>query len=110
MDLLSKRPPLSKDRARGALNESVSVWLANGFTTVMEMGLGLNGDDFMIVQQAVDEKLLPVDLVAYVKYSQVAGAEAADKAVREKYGLAPPPGAGAAPKYLNRVRVGGVKL
>lgn len=75
----------------------------------MEMGAGLNDDDFQILQQAIDEKLFPVDVIAYVKYSKVKAAEAAARQVADKYDLKARP-AGAPPKYLNRVRVGGIKL
>ena len=85
----------------------------------MEAGLGLGSDDIGIVLNAIDKKLLPIDLYVAAKDSAV------DDALAAAYGVAlgiqpeaptgrwsncAPPGPTSTDRYVNRVRLGGIKF
>jgi len=116
----AKRPPFTGQLAADAITGAARVWASYGQTTAMEAGLGLGNDDIDIVLNAIDQRLLPIDLYVAAKDSSVDAALAAayrvDTAVKEA-------GAGGGPitrlltarpdldtRYVNRVRLGGVKF
>ncbi|GBF90222.1 hypothetical protein Rsub_03355 [Raphidocelis subcapitata] len=108
--LYAKRPPLTKEQIRRGVASAVQVWVSNGFTTGNELGLGIQGDDPDVAATIVEERLLPIDLVIYVKAS-VAGVAAAKTAeIKAQHMASNYSTAGAGPRYLNRVRAEGLKF
>ncbi|MFM8893215.1 MAG: amidohydrolase, partial [Planctomycetia bacterium] len=114
----SKRPPFTGELAARAITGAAEVWASHGQTTAMEAGLGLGNDDIDIVLDAIDDRLLPIDLYVAAKDSALDDTLAAAYRVSSQYD----PGAGgvveklraARPdldrRYVNRVRLGGVKF
>ena len=107
----------------GKLADDVAIngsgkWASYGQTTAQECGVGLGKDDIDIIRNAIDKKLLPIDLYLCAKDSSVSDVLAASYAVASEYSL---DDEGAAKKllalrpdldkrYINRVRLGGIKL
>jgi predicted amidohydrolase YtcJ len=114
----SKRPAFTGELAARAITGAAEVWASHGQTTAMEAGLGLGSDDIGIVVNAIDEKLLPIDLYVAAKDSALDDTLAAAYSVASQYDVK----AGgiveklraARPdldrRYVNRVRLGGVKF
>jgi predicted amidohydrolase YtcJ len=114
----SKRPPFSGAVADAVVTGAAKLWASHGQTTAMEAGLGLGNDDVAIVLNAIDRKLLPIDLYVAAKDSSVDDALAAAYGVASAY-AAKPDGTleklrAARPdldtRYVNRVRLGGIKF
>jgi predicted amidohydrolase YtcJ len=114
----SKRPPFTGELAARAVTGAAEVWASHGQTTAMEAGLGLGNDDIGIVIEAIDAKLLPIDLYVAAKDSALDDSLAAAYAVASQYN---PQASGIVQKlraarpdldrrYVNRVRLGGVKF
>lgn len=114
----SKRPPFSGELAARAMTGAAQVWASYGHTTAMEAGLGLGNDDIAIVTNAIDNKLLPIDLYIAAKDSTLDDTLASAYSVASQYR---PDAAGIVEKlraarpdldtrYINRVRMGGVKF
>ncbi len=114
----SKRPPFSGELASRAITGAAKVWASYGQTTAMEAGLGLGNDDIAIVTNAIDNKLLPIDLYIAAKDSTLDDTLAAAYTVASEYR---PDASGIVDKlraarpdldtrYINRVRMGGVKF
>lgn len=114
----SKRPPFSGELASRAITGAAKVWASYGQTTAMEAGLGLGNDDIAIVTNAIDNKLLPIDLYIAAKDSTLDDTLAAAYTVASEYR---PDASGIVEKlraarpdldtrYINRVRMGGVKF
>jgi predicted amidohydrolase YtcJ len=114
----SKRPPFSGELASRAITGAAEVWASYGQTTAMEAGLGLGNDDIGIVANAIEKKLLPIDLYLAAKDSALDDSLAAAYAVSSQYN---PDSKGVVEKlraarpdldtrYINRVRLGGVKF
>lgn len=97
-----QRPARRRRAASARETQSLQLWLSNGYTTANEMGLGLSGDDIDIVETIITNKMLPIDLVVYVKASVEPAAQTAVKAVQAKYGLKPS-GSSTTTRYFNRV-------
>ncbi len=100
-----------------AINGS-KLWVSYGQTTAQECGVGLGKDDIDIIRNAIDKKLLPIDLYLCAKDSTVNDVLAASYAVASEYDVN---NEGAATRllaarpdldkrYINRVRLGGIKL
>jgi predicted amidohydrolase YtcJ len=114
----SRRPPFTGELAARAITGAADVWASHGQTTAMEAGLGLGNDDIGIVSEAIDRRLLSIDLYVAAKDSALDDTLAAAYAVASQYDA----GAGgvvgklraARPdldrRYINRVRLGGVKF
>ena len=113
-----KRPPFSGELATLAITGAAEVWASYGQTTAMEAGLGLGNDDIEIVLNAIDKKILPIDLYLAAKDSALDDSLAAAYAVASQYN---PRAGGVVAKlraarpdldqrYVNRVRLGGVKF
>lgn len=118
MTVLASRPPLTTDQIRKGVGRAVAQWTANGQTTACEMGLGLSADDLDIAKTIIDEKLLPIDLIAFAKASVSDAAIDVGYQVARKYD---PSRTGEATellaerpdidkRYINRVRLGGIKF
>lgn len=114
----SKRPPFSGELAARAMTGAAQVWASYGQTTAMEAGLGLGNDDIAIVTNAIDNKLLPIDLYIAAKDSTLDDTLASAYSVASQYR---PDASGIVEKlraarpdldtrYINRVRMGGVKF
>jgi len=114
----SMRPALTGELASRAITGAAEVWASYGQTTAMEAGLGLGNDDIGIVMNAIDNKLLPIDLYIAAKDSSLDDTLAAAYSVASQYN---PNSEGIVEKmraarpdldrrYVNRVRMGGVKF
>ncbi|MFM8579635.1 MAG: amidohydrolase [Planctomycetaceae bacterium] len=113
-----RRPPFTGELVARAITGAAKVWASHGQTTAMEAGLGLGNDDIGIVLEAIDRKLLPIDLYVAAKDSSLDDTLAAAYAVASQYN---PQAGGIVEKlraarpdldrrYVNRVRLGGVKF
>jgi predicted amidohydrolase YtcJ len=110
--VLAAKAPLTPAQIRQGVAKAVALWAANGQTTASEMGFGLSDDDIDVARQMLDEKLLPIDLLLFVKHSFLERAKAGRSAVVAQYAdpasRAPrPDGDG---RYINRVRLAGLKF
>ena len=114
----SKRPPFTGKLADEAITGAANVWASHGHTTAQEAGLGLGNDDIGIVVNAIDKRLMPIDLYIAAKDSAVDETIAAAYTVASQYNPTPE---GTREKlladrpdldkrYINRVRLGGLKL
>ena len=114
----SKRPPFTGKLADEAIVGAANVWASHGHTTAQEAGLGLGNDDIGIVLNAIDKRLLPIDLYIAAKDSAVDDTLAAAYTVASEYNPKPD---GTREKlladrpdldkrYINRVRLGGIKF
>ena len=114
----AKRPPFTGELAAQAITGAADVWASYGQTTAMEAGLGLGNDDIGIVLNAIDKKLLKIDLYVAAKDSALDDTIAAAYTVGSQYNPQP---SGVVEKlraarpdlddrYVNRVRLGGVKF
>ena len=113
----SQRPPFTGELADRAIKAGAGEWAKHGQTTAQDCGLGLGNDDIDLVLNAIDKKLLPIDLYVCAKDSIT------DQVLDAAYGVSrayAPDEAGVAQKlldkrpdlnksYINRVRMGGVK-
>jgi len=134
-----KRPGLQGASADAVATRASALWASYGQTTAQECGVGLGSDDIALVRNAIDKRLLTVDLYLCAKDSHVnAMAGAAAKVVND-YGRLQPradaafqrqenllSAAAARPgdtsglllslrpdldrRYVNRVRLGGIKF
>jgi predicted amidohydrolase YtcJ len=119
-----RRPPFTGQLADEVITGAARLWASHGHTTAMEAGLGLGQDDVAVVVNAIDKQLLPIDLYVAAKDSNVDDALAAAYAVAaqrdpraggtlDRLRAARPDldaGGAAAPRYVNRVRLGGIKF
>ncbi|MFM7236617.1 MAG: amidohydrolase [Cyanobium sp.] len=134
-----KRPAFQGATADAVATRASGLWASYGQTTAQECGVGLGSDDISLVRNAIDKRLLSVDLYLCAKDSHVdAMATAAAKVVKD-YGRVNPAAdaqfqrqeqlvsdAAARPanttglllqlrpdldkRYVNRVRLGGIKF
>ena len=114
--VLTLQPNASSELADKVMTGAADLWAQYGQTTAMECGFGRNPDDIFIVQNAIDKKLLKIDLLLYAKESVTDHALNAAMPIVTKYkdpdavrtGLLlsrPDLNKG----YINRVKLGGVK-
>jgi len=110
--VLAAKAPLTPPQIRQGVGKAVALWAANGQTTASEMGFGLSDDDIDVVRQMLDERLLPIDLLLFVKQSFLAQAKVGRNAVMAQYAdpASRAPRADGDSRYLNRVRLAGVKF
>ncbi|WP_161957084.1 amidohydrolase [Aestuariivirga litoralis] len=134
----AKRPPFTGALADRAVTGAVELWASYGQTTAMECGLGLGDDDIDIVKNAIDKRLLKIDLYICAKDTVASKAIETGRAVAAEYATAATsddavarqdliaaqgtaaPGDTAMKllqmrpdldkRYINRVRLGGVKF
>ena len=134
-----KRPAFQGATADAVISGASRLWASYGHTTAQECGVGLGSDDIALVRNAIDKRLLPLDLYICAKDSSVDAVGAAAQKVASDYDLANP-AAGAAfdrqeqialaaggrtgntserllalrvdldRRYVNRVRLGGIKF
>jgi predicted amidohydrolase YtcJ len=133
-----KRPGLSGASADAVITRASDLWASYGQTTAQECGVGLGSDDIDLVRHAIDRRLLTVDLYLCAKDSHVERVAAAAARVKRDYGQLTPrvdgdferqqliaaaagrPGdiqklllqgrADLDKRYVNRVRLGGIKF
>ena len=134
-----KRPAFSGASADAVATRASALWASYGQTTAQECGVGLGSDDIALVRNAIDKRLLSVDLYLCAKDSHVdAMASAAARVVNDYSRLQPRADAAfqrqeqlvsdaaARPgdtaglllslrpdldrRYVNRVRLGGIKF
>jgi predicted amidohydrolase YtcJ len=133
-----KRPGLSGASADAVATRASALWASYGQTTAQECGVGLGSDDIALVRNAIDKRLLTVDLYLCAKDSHVAQVAGAAAQVKQDYGrltpradggferqqaIATTPGRPGDTKqlllqgrpdldkrYVNRVRLGGIKF
>jgi predicted amidohydrolase YtcJ len=110
--VLAAKAPLTPAQIRQGVAKAGALWAANGQTTAAEMGFGLSDDDIDVARQIIDDRLLSIDLLLYVKHSFLEQAKAGRRAVMAQYA---DPAARALRvdgdgRYLNRVRLAGVKF
>ncbi|MGA1303261.1 MAG: amidohydrolase, partial [Cyanobium sp.] len=134
-----KRPAFQGTTADAVATKASALWASYGQTTAQECGVGLGSDDISLVRNAIDKRLLSVDLYLCAKDSHVdAMATAAAKVVKD-YGRVNPKADAAFQRqeqlvsdatarsadtqglllqlrpdldkrYVNRVRLGGIKF
>ena len=112
------RPPFTGKLADEVAINGSRMWASYGQTTAQECGVGLGKDDIEIIRSAIDKKLLPIDLYLCAKDSTVSDVLAAAYATASEYQTDDEGAAGkllaARPdldkRYINRVRLGGIKL
>ncbi|MEI6097728.1 MAG: amidohydrolase [Alphaproteobacteria bacterium] len=113
-----QRPGFSGKLADDVALNGSRIWASYGQTTAQECGVGLGKDDIDIIRNAIDKKLLPIDLYLCAKDSMVSDVLAAAYATSSEYETN---ATGTAEKllaerpdidkrYINRVRLGGIKL
>lgn len=134
-----QRPAFSGATADAVVTGASRLWASYGHTTAQECGVGLGSDDIALVRNAIDKRLLSLDLYICAKDSSVAKVGAAAQKVASDYDLANPKAgagfdrqeaiavaAGNQPgntsqrllqlrpdldrRYVNRVRLGGIKF
>jgi hypothetical protein len=134
-----KRPAFTGATADAVATRAGELWASYGQTTAQDCGVGLGSDDIALVRNAIDKRLLSMDLYICAKDSNVeAMAGAAQKVANDYARLQPKAGAeferqeailsdaAARPgnttarllqlrpdldkRYVNRVRLGGIKF
>ena len=125
-----KRPPFRGPRADAVATRAAALWASYGQTTAQDCGIGLGSDDIALVRNAIDKRLLPLDLYICAKDSVVETMAGAAARVAADYGFdrqqelvtaaADRPGDTSAlllqmrpdldRRYVNRVRLGGIKF
>ncbi|MCY2985863.1 MAG: amidohydrolase [Planctomycetota bacterium] len=113
-----QRPAFTGELADKVVLGAVALWAKHGQTTAQEGGLGLGADDIALVRNAIDKKLLPIDLYIAAKDT------ATDDTINAAYSIASeynkhPEGTSLKllaerpdldKRYINRVRLGGIKF
>lgn len=134
-----KRPPFTGATADAVATRASALWASYGQTTAQDCGVGLGSDDIDLVRNAIDKRLLSLDLYICAKDSNVEAMAGAAAKVVADYGKLTPRGDGdfrrqegivsdAAggqadtsgrllqlrpdldKRYVNRVRLGGIKF
>jgi len=113
-----QRPAFTGELADQVVTGAAALWAKHGQTTAQEGGLGLGADDIALVRNAIDKKLLPIDLYIAAKDT------ATDDTINAAYSIASdynkhPEGTSLKllaerpdldKRYINRVRLGGIKF
>jgi predicted amidohydrolase YtcJ len=134
-----KRPAFTGATADAVATRASSLWASYGQTTAQDCGIGLGSDDIALVRNAIDKRLLSVDLYICAKDSNVEAMASAAQQVTDDYARVQPStgaaferqeailsDAAARPgnttarllqlrpdldkRYVNRVRLGGIKF
>lgn len=119
IEVRNQRPKASNEEMKKIIEAASFDWAKSGQTTAMECGMGLGADDIDIVRYALDNKLLPIDLVVFAKESETDNLINAAYSVSQAYKNKPTVNGAAAlldirpdmdKRYYNRVRLGGIKF
>lgn len=113
----SQRPAFTGKLADDAILAGAAAWARFGQTTAQDCGIGLGADDIAVVRNAIDKKLLLIDLYICAKDSATNDVIDAAYGVSQSY---TPSSTGTAAqllaarpdldrRYINRVRLGAVK-
>ena len=112
----AQRPAFTGQLADQVATGGAAVWASFGQTTAQECGVGLGADDISLVRNAIDKKLLPIDLYVCAKDSATDSVINAAYSARADY---QPEGtlskllaarSDLDKRYINRVRLGGIKF
>ena len=134
-----QRPAFTGATADAVATKASALWASYGQTTAQDCGVGLGSDDIALIRNAIDKRLLTLDLYVCAKDSNVETMAAAAQKVTDDYARVQPT-AGAAferqeailsdaaarpgdttarllqlrpdldKRYVNRVRLGGIKF
>jgi predicted amidohydrolase YtcJ len=134
-----QRPAFTGATADAVATKASALWASYGQTTAQDCGVGLGSDDIALIRNAIDKRLLSLDLYVCAKDSNVEAMAAAAQKVSDDYARLQPT-AGAAferqeallsdaaarpgdttarllqlrpdldKRYVNRVRLGGIKF
>ncbi len=133
-----QRPPFTGATADAVATRASALWASYGQTTAQDCGIGLGSDDIDLVRNAIDKRLLSLDLYICAKDSNVEAMAGAAARVVTDYGTLNPRGDGdfrrqegivseasggmadasgrllqlrpdLDKRYVNRVRLGGIK-
>lgn len=118
IEVRNRRPPFIDESAARVITEASKAWASYGQTTAMECGLGLGADDISIVENAIDKKLLNLDLIVFAKESNTDEVINAAYGVSESYANTRNSNSKKLlnnrvdldKRYINRVRLGGIKF
>ena len=113
-----QRPAFTGEIADRVATGAANLWARHGQTTAQECGLGLGADDIDLVRNAIDKKLLPLDLYVCAKDTATDDTINAAYEVSRDYNRHPDGTSkkllAARPdldkRYINRVRLGGIKF
>lgn len=83
-----KRPEFTGALADSVATGAAQLWAQYGQTTAMECGLGLGNDDIALVRNAIDKRLLNIDLYICAKDSATDATIEAARKVRASYAKA----------------------
>jgi predicted amidohydrolase YtcJ len=83
-----KRPEFTGTLADSVATGAAELWAQYGQTTAMECGLGLGSDDITLVRNAIDKRLLNIDLYICAKDSATDATIEAARKVRTSYAKA----------------------
>jgi hypothetical protein len=113
----AQRPAFTGELADRTIKAGAAEWAKHGHTTAQDCGLGLGNDDVDLVLNAIEKRLLPIDLYVCAKDSitdqvldaayGVSRAYSTEETGSAKKLLAKRPDLDK--RYINRVRMGGVK-
>lgn len=113
-----QRPAFTGELADKVVLDAAALWAKHGQTTAQEGGLGLGADDIALVRNAIDKKLLPIDLYIAAKDTATDDTINAAYSIAYEYNkhpeetslklLAERPDLDK--RYINRVRLGGIKF
>lgn len=114
----NQRPPFKGEQADQVALKGANLWASYGQTTAMDCGVGLGNDDIAIVRNAIDKKLLPIDLYVCAKDTATNEAINAAYSVAKHYNKIPngtskqllAENPDLDKRYINRVRLGGIKF
>lgn len=119
IEVRNQRPKAGPEEMKKIIAAASRDWAKSGQTTAMECGMGLGADDIDIVRYALDNKLLPIDLVVFSKESETDNLLNAAYSVSQSYKNKPASDGAKTllalrpdmdKRYYNRVRLGGIKF
>jgi len=108
-----KRPPFEGKLADDVITGGARAWASMGQTSAQDCGIGIGNDDMAILRNAIAKKLLPIDLYVCAKNTILDPMLAQANEVRADAAagrLALDTRVDGDTRYINRVRMGGVKF
>jgi len=108
-----KRPAFVGQMADDVILGGARAWASMGQTSAQDCGIGLGSDDMAILRNAINKKLLPIDLYVCAKDSIIDPMLAQANEVRADVAAGKVTLATRVDgdnRYINRVRMGGIKF
>jgi predicted amidohydrolase YtcJ len=108
-----QRPPFEGKMADDVITGGARVWASMGQTSAQDCGIGIGNDDIAILRNAINKKLLPIDLYVCAKNTII------DPMLAQANQVRADAAAGRVDldrrvdgdsRYINRVRMGGIKF